>query len=495
MSQYEHQRPRSRTSEPTADEQQLAPGKRTRVTTEASPLQAASPTARTHAAPAPARSTSPWQGREAIAYPPGSTAESFRDVIDAMWQADEEAEELKDELLYIGMGKGAKAELQALAKQTNVVGVINAKVSDQVIFDGAKYALGDSEQCAQYLQDLGVPFASMETLLPLFARVGDNSRDELGQLVRIFHEAELGERALDRVVVSGHSDGFVCWGESCRIDFDDLIQVCGVFWGASSQVRDLMLAGCNTGYEGTMKVYNECFPNLQSIWGYTGSAPGAHSGAQKHMKIWEAATRGDETPDMQDARGDVRKTRKGGAVSTWTEREGYVETNPITLQQAEEHVRSRWYVFEEADAGTLIVGEHGNPALDALYLDLEALIHHRDTPVERQEELVPQLRKMLRLRHLNNVVRNYVSDKQGVLDAGYAAAGVSQPNWKKLSRVETLAAIEEFAQHLPEGSDGKDPITIAYLALDQGLKYLSDTEIPEAMIDPPSKKKQQGAAQ
>lgn len=499
MTQHDHQRPRNRATDSSLFEQQLAPGKRTLTEAEIAPLlQQLLASVRDQPSKAATQTTSsdPWQGLDEISAPPGSTAETFRSVLEHMRVADTgktpvpataRGKKPIDELLFIGMGAGADKEIAALAAQADIVAVTNAKDSDTQSENGSTFDLADDTGVRDFLGALNVAGAVVENLVKMFDGVEPGTRDELGQIVRIYNEAEKGQRNIERVVLSGHGDGEACWGVygKGKLYVATLVELAALFPSAAGQVRDLMFSGCQTGYEKTMDIYRQAFPKLESIWAYAGTSPATDSGAIGHIKIWETATEGKSVPDMKAARDAVKDSNHGDEVATWTKNESYVGGNPMTIDEAVDAANAANATHEAAFNGSLVVTDPGSGPLFEYYNLIQRVLGHRDSDQIDKVKWGRTRDVTLRLRHfLKKVLPKIIEEKGAALDAGYAAAGLTQPNWATATRAVAFAEAGRFHPSVAKASgDAKPKVEEAFSILFNGVRELWADYVSNDMAD------------
>jgi hypothetical protein len=103
------------------------------------------------------------------------------------------------------------------------------------------------------------------------------------------------------------------WGEhNGMVEIKKIEEIAAALPVAASLIEDLHLSACYSGNERYLVRWRRVFPNVSTIWAYSGSAPGAHSGAQKHLSIWNSATKGNK---IKLDRSIASNTRKGKNVA------------------------------------------------------------------------------------------------------------------------------------------------------------------------------------
>lgn len=137
-------------------------------------------------------------------------------------------------------------------------------------------------------------------------------REQMAEMMEMFHGAELGQYRLERLVLSGHHSGGTLWRGrppdifqkeailSLRKDLNNLVKV---FPEAREQVEDVMFSACNT--EAQIDLCKELFPNLRSVWAYSGASPSIAQGSDRHITKWERKTRDGRLPGQKDETGHI----------------------------------------------------------------------------------------------------------------------------------------------------------------------------------------------
>jgi hypothetical protein len=198
--------------------------------------------------------------------------------------------------------------------------------------------------------------------------------DVVAQLMLVYRDAERGGPPLERVVVSGHSGGSGVYNEETHrvLAFDDLVRLAEIFPRAAAQVEDVMFSACNSGWEGKLEAYHQrAFPQLQTMWAYVDTSPrGGGRGAEEHMRVWEAASRGD-APARVDrrriaARADLPRERN---IATWNVESGYRSTAQHPFEEA---LREALWAEEQ-----LATASSSKRELRAGYDALQRLVGHR----------------------------------------------------------------------------------------------------------------------
>lgn len=144
-------------------------------------------------------------------------------------------------------------------------------------------------------------------------------REQMADMMKMFHDAELGKYRLERLVLSGHHAGQELYGESNYVRLSelnlerDLSNLTEAFPTAASQVEDVMFSACFSTER--VELCKSLFPNLRSAWVYEGYSPSIKQGSRRHIVAWERSTRNRRTPTRHD--------RMGNSIA-WTKEDGWV---------------------------------------------------------------------------------------------------------------------------------------------------------------------------
>lgn len=145
-------------------------------------------------------------------------------------------------------------------------------------------------------------------------------REQMSDMMRMFHDAALGRYQLERLVLSGHHRGGKMYGmaedgqELSNFMIDrELTNLARAFPEAAAQVKDIMFSACNS--KSQVELVRRLFPNLRSAWVYEGISPDIERGSAGHIKKWERKTCGEKVP---------RKRDKLGNTAIWTSDKGFL---------------------------------------------------------------------------------------------------------------------------------------------------------------------------
>ena len=289
------------------------------------------------------------------------------------------------------------------------------------------------------------------------------------------NRAEDGDIVLDRLVLSGHSNGFELWGtpESPRakqhpgvlIVEQDLGNVAKAFPSAAGQVRSIMFSACET--VGAVEAVLRTFPNLDSVWSYAGFSPSVAQGSGEHITAWDKATAGGGTPTKKDAK---------GATAIWTRQDKWLVHDP-----GKGNIESLYTQAMSAFEGPVKQMMKGNQEINQselhrIYLRIQEVVQHPNLSDGQRASAKGVMQVILRLRHWESISRHFAEYAPKLADA-YKAFGVSQPNWATITRAQLYRHTRElkkaWEQHPTEKAAAETITTYVY----DGLLNLEDKKI------------------
>lgn|GEM_PF-4588806 len=228
----------------------------------------------------------------------------------------------KNQILLIKMTPGERSEALALARNNprrihtlgkrsrpshagsrDVLLIKGTRTADQMQIDKERYDLSTTSGRSRFLKDLNLTGERSKALERILARATPNSRDELGELIRVLNWSEKGRLSVGRLVLSGHYTPTGIEGEkekNGRLDFSLLAATFLHFPLAAGKITHLMLASCygtqmkwglpTSG--GLLGSYRSFLPNLETISAYADKAPASRGGAaERDIRRWERASR------------------------------------------------------------------------------------------------------------------------------------------------------------------------------------------------------------
>jgi hypothetical protein len=402
-------------------------------------------------------------------------------------------------VVFVGMNEGSAHEVEALKKRTAVTAVFNGHKSDSIRVGRTDFDLASAEGRAGFVAALGLEGDRAAALVLLIESTGVNARDEMAQLAKIYRQVDLGERAIERMVLSGHSVGSGIWGDgNGSLSFSNLAKLSAIFPRAAAGVQHLIVAACYSGGQGTMDNFRAIFPNVKTIWAYSGSAPGSYSGAVPHLLRWEQGTKKGAGLD----RAVVQGIRKGENVAVWTAERGYDNGQaPQELSSVREAYEQSKPLVAEFKSGAQVVANSQEGPLRNHYNHLQRLLGRADLPASERETLSTERDFVIRLLYWDNVRSFFQATHVRAIAAAYAELGLPAPDFSKMSRKEAVETVEKFqlaADHRVPArqsrttrghesivADDRVPTgAIEYLrgVLQNGLIDLQPEHVPEAWL-------------
>ena len=387
----------------------------------------------------------------------------------------------KNGIVFMGMNEYAHDEASRLnAANRGSGGAISAlpqHKQDHIKRNGKEFDLTTAEGSAAYIATLGLPDQLAVDTAQFLADAGNEARDELAQLIRILSEAEMGERSIDRMVLSGHSVGSQIWGDdNGSIRFTQLDELFDLFPKAADQVEHLMLSACYSGGESKMDQYHDMFPGLSSILAYHDSSPGTWSGAMEHMDRWESATESGKDPGGVDP-SIARGIRKADNVSTWNSEDGYQGDKPMSVHELDRALQADEHVYQAHLTGREEVANSQSGPLRSYYGLVQRGLSHPEMASSRIAELEERRDVTIRLLYFKLISGKFANHYGDRLAAGVDAAGMSMPAFGEIGRKETLDFIDDL---MAAGGDSSTATAVDLLK--RGLRDLETEIIPTSWV-------------
>ncbi len=338
------------------------------------------------------------------------------------------------------------------ARGTNVTVIKDAATPDTISTRGANGAttthdLATPEGARAFALTLGLPAEQTLKIADVISHAGVDAKDEIANIAQQWAVAEKGGQIPSRLVLSGHHVGYGVYGENNgRLDWPTVGALADAMPRAARSVEDLMIAGCYSGGEAAMEKYQAMFPAVKTIVAYTGSSPGASSGATAHQKAWEQATRGSGDNIKREI---FQGMRKGENVSVWSKTKGFDDGNPRASVADLRSDRTRYETdFQSAWAGTTPIDDPQHGPVRDFYSATQRLIQHPDTPPAERKALEEQRDQTIRLLFYGPVSKRFSETYAPKIDAGYRAVGMTPPDFKAMTRGQALASVAEFEAKL-----------------------------------------------
>ena len=384
-----------------------------------------------------------------------------------------EQEEIPSVTGYVGLNPEAWKEARGL-EYTALERVITSLDSPQAEkgFDTREKRIAWvmdllEKNALDFYEDFMLVWRALEEADPAF-------REQMGDLMKIFAAAEKGEYRLERLVMSGHSNGIALWGETddkhnpgtffIDADFSNLVRA---FPKAASQVQDIMFSGCFTinAIEGCKRL----FPNLQSAWAYGGYSPSIQQGSALQISKFEKETRGESVPTA---------TGKSGSTAVWTRQNGYIVGDPsdVNVDSLRVQLSNRLPFVASMNNGDAPLDK---AFLREYYSILHQLINHPECDSEERNRYEIDKERILRLRHWEQVLLRFEAKHQEQMKAVYAEIGLPLPRLTDMTRRDLLSHLHQYQQALSNNPSASAKEFFDNL-LNKGLWVLHPDVIPEA---------------
>lgn len=377
---------------------------------------------------------------------------------------------------YIGMNPAA-------AKEANVLKQVSKdKVLISLDDPAAQKSMSTDEGLGVFIyKELGLnPVTDLGKFIEAFTvlkAIQKNAREQIGHMMKWFAGAEQGKHTLQRIVLSGHSDGVDLWGDS-EADHEpgsfmihrDLANIAKVYPKAAGQVQDIMFSACWSVM--AIQKMVEIFPNVKTVWGYIGFSPSIKKGSAKHIQKWEMTTRGENTPRARDRRGDA---------AIWTKADGYIAGSPgdYDLQELKDEVNATGpQAGEMYNGGKPLDGDF----LRDYYFNLQLISIHPEAKPDMVKSARDQLEIVLRLRYYSVIVGKFREMHAETMKKGYAGAGMAYPTYAIYRNRDQLKAhMADIESQLAKKPNG-DLREFLDKQLRKGLWELDTQVIPDEWI-------------
>ncbi|MDA1062656.1 MAG: hypothetical protein O2895_07105, partial [Chloroflexi bacterium] len=359
---------------------------------------------------------------------------------------EEAPKDLPTAIGFIGMNPAAWKEVEGLKKKTQ--DIVIASLDDP---EAAKDLATAEGRIGYVLTTLGInPALSLARFVDVWSALEaaePNAREQVGALMQMFQGAESGRYTLERLVMSGHSNGIELWGEAEGENKPgkillarELENLTRLFPTAAGQVEDIMFSACFSA--NAIVLVQRVFPNLQTAWGYAEFSPSVASGSIGHIAKWEQSTAGDEEPGERDKR---------GSSAIWTRDEGFVVNDPA-------NTKLETVIFQVNRLGEYVTRMNsGQDALDQsvlrqFYTSVQQVLTHPDSDDAIRARAEGLRDKTLRLRFWTKVSEEFQKAHATKIAAAHAEIGLKAPNFGTLSRADLLKHMMEY----DNASSGKD---------------------------------------
>lgn len=388
-----------------------------------------------------------------------------------------------NDIVMVGMNATATHERDELrGRGQKVTFISDTKENDKISAGGATHDLSTKEGATSFALTLGLPAEQTQKIADAIQGAGSDARDELAQLAQVWAGAEKGGQIPSRFVLSGHNVGSGVWGDdNGMVRFDQLAKLAEAMPRAARSVEDLHLSACYSGGQPAMEKYRGIFPNVKTIWAYTGSAPGSYSGATAHQRRWESATRGTRA-DLD--RAIAQATRKGENVAVWTVEHGYNDGRPpAPIAEVREAVTRGQPTYDRFRSGEEKVSDPQTGPLRDFYNQVQRLLQHPELPAAERAPLEAQRDSTIRLLYYSKTVApKFAEHHASTIRAGFEAVGLTAPDFKTMTRADALASIAQFEEKLAGTTPRPAAAGRLLPLLTDGLRDLKPSQIPEAWV-------------
>jgi len=384
----------------------------------------------------------------------------------------------KNGIVFMGMNKYAHNEAQALNRFNRGSGgarsALPQKKQDHIKRGSVEYDLTTEAGAAGYMATLGLPDQLAIKAAIFLVNAGEDAKDELAGFIRILSEAEMGERKIDRMVLSGHSVGSQIWGDdNGEIGFDEITKLSELFPKAMGQVQHVFMSACYSGGERGMQQYKDMFQGVESIWAYHDSSPGTWSGAIDHMGEWEEATEAGKDPSGVDP-SLAKGIRKAKNVSTWNSTDGYQGGEPMDIDDIERLLSEREGMFQSHLIGEQLVQNAQSGPLREYYGIVQRAINNSDASSDLRQRMGLRRDVTIRLLYYTLISGKFNERYHETLSNDYGNCELTLPDFGTLNRRDALEHIESNTSQL-SGTDSLD-------LLQRGLRNLSSEVIPTSWV-------------
>ena len=265
-----------------------------------------------------------------------------------------------------------------------------------------------------------------------------------------------------------------------RQEQSDVVALANAMPKAASQIEDLHIAGCYSGGQTEVAEWQKGFPNLRTFWAYDETAPDAHKGATGHQAAWDRQTRG-ATASLD--RRAVRGQRHANSVLTWSLNNGHEGGASGPLSTARSNYRRSGAQYDAYFNGDRVQTNTHQGTLRDHYNDLQALSRHPDLPASERPGFLARRDQTIRLIYYKKAIAPKFQANHGdAINKGYAALGMTAPNFSSMSRKDALAQIAAFEAKLARTPDAPAEARNLLPLLTEGLRDLNPSRVPFAWI-------------
>lgn len=383
----------------------------------------------------------------------------------------------KNGIVYLGLNKYSHDEANALNRMNSDNGGArsikpNAE-QDTIKVGGEHFDLRTLEGAASFSTTLGIADGKALEVAQFIVDADENALDEVAQFVQVLAEAEMGERSIERMVLSGHSVGSMIWGDdNGMINMEEFEKLSHIFPKAFDQVQHVMLSACYSGGETRMTAHQDIWREAESIFAYHDSSPGSWTGAMDHMGAWETATESGKDAGGVDP-SLANGFRKQKNVSTWNIEDGYQGGKPMNANELRNQLQEQVSVFNNYFQGAQLVENSQSGPLRDYYNLVQRGISHPEIDNSLRADLENKRDTTIRLLYYSLVCRKFQEHHHSHLSQAYQSSHTELPDYSAWNRAEMLAHIEEMRGHVDAETQR---------LLDMGLRDLDSEVIPTTWV-------------
>lgn len=349
-----------------------------------------------------------------------------------------------DAILYVGMnGASAGVESAALARSGAKVSTVARHDGSTITCGGRRFDLANDAECDAFARSLAsknhLPPTTTTAITKALLANPPGGRDELAGIAKVFAEGEAGKAIPSRIVLSGHSDGKIVYGNDA-ITYGAVRALGAAMPKAAAQIEDIHISGCFTNHQVEDNAsWRQAFPNLKSMWGYAGFAPAAPTG---HLQTWERTTRG-------RADGDPNRGIRG--VATWASHAGVKGSDAIPLARLQELRPEADARFDGFVSGADRVRSAQDPRAFNDYQTYRSLSLRPEYTSTERAGFAARANALQFVRHYESGVRTEFARAHGAtVFAGLRSVGLPGADFSKLTRAEAMATIRAFEHALED---------------------------------------------
>jgi hypothetical protein len=381
---------------------------------------------------------------------------------------------LESRTAYLGFNPDAGQEAAKLKAKLGDTALISLYNADE------RANLAKPEDITWFIGvELGVPIGTdqFKVLETLFSTVSPDSRAHLADLAKMLSGAENDQYTLDRLILSGHSDGVAVWGED-RDNFHpgsilverDLGALAQAFPKAAGEIKHIMFSACYT--IAAVNLVTKIFTAVQDVWSYSGSSPDVAGGSAGHILGWEADT---------NAGKGLKKGEQLGTAALWTRAKGFIVGDPKSANFGEQ-----WSSFRREWSDVVVPEVWGkqelnHERLNEIYSHLQHLLADPQINHQQQYEALQMKDRLVRLRYWEKVRANFAQKRADLIKAAYAEVGLPVPDFAVMSRKAFLNAEDDFKRAM-EAKGSPASAKKFYDEQLEGLARLTSEAVPNEWV-------------